>query len=141
VGAGAAKAARRVSIPHAAERMAHDPYGFPESAPTAGDPSDASRAMWYALGSGLLGSVGICFCYLPYLIALPMSVYAVFLGNRALRTATTDDGRAMANGGLTAGIVSACVSGIFALFFLFYALFMALYFIVIVVALAASGGQ
>lgn len=125
--------------------MAQDPYGFKDSGPVAldatGASADATRAMQLALCSALLGSVGVCFCYVPYLIALPMSVYAAFLGNRALRAVTTEEGRALANGGLVGGILAACVSAIFSLFFLLYLGIMVVYFGAIVAVLGAASTQ
>jgi len=125
--------------------VAQDPYGFKDSGPVAldaaGASADAARAMWLALGAALLGSVGICFCYVPYLIALPMSVYAAFLGNRALRAVTTEDGRALANGGMVGGVVAACVSAMFSLICLLYLGFIIVYFGVIVAAVGAAATQ
>ena len=76
---------------------------------------------------------------MPYLIALPLSIYAAMLGSRALRTAATDDARALGNAGLVGGVLSACVNGMFALFFLFYLILFVLYFVLIFMAIGVSG--
>lgn len=122
--------------------MAQDPYGFDESAPATGRADDAPRAMWLALGAAFLGSIGICFCYLPYLAALPMGIYAAYLGSRALNHAKDEPTRTMANAALVSGMLSTGVNAMFSLFFLIYALMMIAYmgiFFVAMIGVAAEG--
>lgn len=122
--------------------MPTDPYGFEDSAPTGGASGgasgEASRAMWFAVSSALLTSVGMCFCYVPYFIALPLGIYGAYLGSRALSTTTDVNGRSMATAGLVAGILSSLVSGMFALFIALYALLIVAYLAIVFVAVAFS---
>ncbi|MDP2315054.1 MAG: hypothetical protein Q8P41_19295 [Pseudomonadota bacterium] len=121
--------------------MSQDPYGFPDAAPSGGAGDDASRAMWLSLSAALLGSVGICFCYVPYLVALPLGIYGAYLGSRALSAAVEEKSKAMATAGLVGGILSGLVSGMFALFFLLYALMAVVYVFIIAAAIAAAAAD
>lgn len=105
--------------------MAQDPYGFtPAAAGSSAPAGPASLAMWLGVGSAMLTSVGFCFCYIPYFLALPMGVAAVWYGSQAsgARAPTDDAGRSMAMAGMVSGLLSAIVSGMFLLFILFYLL-------------------
>ncbi len=97
--------------------------------------------MWLALTAALLGSVGICFCYVPYVVALPIGIYAAWLGSRALATATDENGRSMATAGLVSGIISSLVNAMFAVFFLFYAFMFVAYIGIVIVAIAAGASE
>ncbi|MDP2308156.1 MAG: hypothetical protein Q8P18_19205 [Pseudomonadota bacterium] len=123
--------------------MPTDPYGFEDSAPVGTSSGDASRAMWFSVSSAMLTSVGMCACYVPYFVALPLGIYGAYLGSRALSTTTDVNGRSMATAGLVAGIISSLVSGMFALFIALYALVIVAYIAIVFVAIvfaAASGG-
>jgi uncharacterized membrane protein len=122
--------------------MAPDPYGFEDSAPTgASSGDDASRAMWFSVSSALLAAVGMCFCYVPYFVALPLGIYGAYLGQRALSTTTDTNGRSMATAGLVAGIISSLVSGMFSLFIVLYAMFIVAYIAIVAVFVAAAGAS
>lgn len=120
--------------------MAQDPYGFtPAAAGSSMGGGPASRAMWLGVVSAMLSSVGMCFCYAPYLVAFPMGVAAVWYGSQSMRTSPADDpGRAMASAGMVSGMLSALVSGAF---LLFVALYLMLYFGILVAALIGAAAQ
>lgn len=126
--------------------MAQDPYGYNDSADGGGDLStDARTAMWLGIAATTLGSVGVCFCYVPYLIALPLGVMALLRGWKVYNVARLDSPeRNMASAGLVAGAMSTGVSAMFVLFMLVYVCFLILYFGVIIAAIgagAAGGGN
>jgi len=122
--------------------MAPDPYGFEDSGLTGGaSGDDASRAMWFSVSAALLSAVGMCFCYVPYFVALPLGVYGAFLGQRALSTSTDINSRSMATAGLVAGILSSLVSGMFSLFILLYGMFIMAYLAIVFVAVAVAGAS
>mgnify|MGYP003336302600 FL=1 len=126
--------------------MAQDPYGYTDSATGGGDLSaDARMAMWLGIAATTLGSVGVCFCYVPYVIALPLGVMALMRGWRVYNTAKLESPeRQMASAGLVAGAMSTGVSAMFVLFLIVYICFIVLYFGVIIAAIgagAASGGS
>jgi hypothetical protein len=121
--------------------MANDPYGFSDDAlPSAS--GDATRAMWFGTIAAVLGSVGVCFCYLPYFAALPMGFYGAYLGTKHLGAADERD-RAMATVATVSGLVSGIVSTGFVLFMLMYIMLLVVYFVFVVVLIGAgaSGGQ
>lgn len=125
--------------------MAQDPYGYSDSAAGGGDLStDASTAMWLGIAATTLGSVGVCFCYVPYLIALPLGIMALFRGWKVYNTAKEGTSeRTMASAGLVAGALSSGVSGMFVLFMAMYVLLILVYMVLIFVMVgagAASGG-
>lgn len=121
--------------------MAQDPYGFTPAAPgstlTGGS---ASLAMWLGVGAAMLSSVGMCFCYAPYVVAFPMGVAAMWHGSRSMRDAAPGDdtGRSMATAGMVSGLLSALVSGAF---LLFVALYLMLYVGIMVIALIGAAAQ
>lgn len=100
----------------------------------------ASRAMWLGVGSAMLSSVGMCFCYAPYVVAFPMGVAAMWHASRSMREAAPGDdtGRSMATAGMVSGLLSALVSGAF---LLFVALYLMLYVGILVVALIGAATQ
>lgn len=121
--------------------MAQDPYGFtPAAAGSSVGGGSASLAMWLGVGAAMLSSVGICFCYLPYVAAFPMGVAAMWYGSRAMSGASAGDdaGRSMATAGMLSGLLSALISGTFLLFIAAYLL---LYFVIAVVALIGAATQ
>ncbi|MFN7144687.1 MAG: hypothetical protein ACK4YP_13005, partial [Myxococcota bacterium] len=63
--------------------MGADPYGFPETGATGGSSGDAIVSLWTGVGALACGAMGPCFCYVPWLVALPLSVAAVWFGIRA----------------------------------------------------------
>ena len=120
--------------------MARDPYGFEDTAPPASAEGDASQAMWFGVIAAMLGSVGVCFCYLPYLVALPMGIYAAWKGYLAVSAAVPPHpkDRAMATAGLVSGTISAVVSGMFVVFLLLYALLVVGYIVIVFLAVGAG---
>lgn len=114
--------------------MSQDPYGFPEAAPAAGA-ADVSTALWLGVASALLAAVGVCMCYVPYFIALPVGAYGAYKGYQALATVTDARDRTMATVALVAGTISTVISGIFAVFILAYAVFFVLYMGVVMAAI------
>lgn len=121
--------------------MAQDPYGFTPAAPGSSiAASSASLAMWLGVASAMLSSVGMCFCYLPYVVAFPMSVAAVWHASKTLNGASPgdDSGRSMALAGMVSGLLSALVSGAF---LLFIALYMMLYIGIMAAALIGAAVQ
>jgi hypothetical protein len=119
--------------------MAQDPYGYVDSAPRGGS-GDAAQAMWFGVAAAMLGSVGICFCYMPYFVSLPLGLYATVKGYRSLGGDSADDtkGRAMATAGMISGLLSSIVSGMFVVFWLMYLLVIVLYVVLAFVMVGAA---
>ncbi len=120
--------------------MARDPYGYEDTAPPASAEGDASQAMWFGVTAAMLGSVGVCFCYLPYVVALPMGAYAAWKGYRAVSAAVPPHpkDRAMATAGLVSGTISALVSGMFVVFLLMYVVLVVAYMAMLFLVLGAG---
>lgn len=112
--------------------MRSDPYGFPEAAaPVQGTGRDAIRALWAGIAALILGAIGPCGCYLPWLLALPLSGAAVYYGTRSSRApeVTASEGlRAASNAGLAGGLVALVLSLLYVMIFLFYMLYMVVVF-------------
>jgi hypothetical protein len=101
--------------------MASDPYGFAES-PGASANGSASQALYAGVFSLVCAAVGPCFCYGPYLLALPAGAYALYSAVRV--PAGTDElgaaEKSMANAGMLAGGVAVALSLLLvAVFFLY----------------------
>lgn len=117
--------------------MAADPYGFPEAAPASGTPGDATASLWTGVSSLILGAIGPCLCYLPWFLALPLSVAAVYYGARAMKStdvSSSDGLRAAANAGFVSGLVALLLSLLYVVLFVVYLVYM----IVVFGAIAAS---
>lgn len=119
--------------------MANDPYGFSDEALPA-TTGDATRAMWFGTIAAVLGSVGVCFCYLPYFVALPMGFYGAYLGTKHLGSTDARD-RSMATVATVSGLVSGIVSTGFVLFILMYVLFLVVYMVMIFVIIGAGAAS
>lgn len=112
--------------------MAQDPYGFPETVQS--DPgANAIKAMWAGTGALALGAVAPCCCYFPWLIALPLGGYALYLATQAGGTPGSAEDAA-AKAGLVGGGVGVTLGLLWSGLFVFYALYVA----VVVAAIAAS---
>ncbi|MFN7144967.1 MAG: hypothetical protein ACK4YP_14415, partial [Myxococcota bacterium] len=118
----------------------HDPYGFPESTPGAGG-GDVTTALWLGVASALLAAVGVCMCYVPYFIALPVGAYGAYKGYQALASVTDARDRTMATVALVTGSISAVISAIFAVFVIAYAVFFVLYMGVIMAAIGMGAAS
>lgn len=120
--------------------MPQDPYGFKDAAPPPSlEGGDASRAMWAGVTSALLGTVGICFCYIPYFFALPLGLYAAWSGYKCIGAAAADGrDRTMATAGMVSGGVASLISGAFVAFWLMYLLFFVLYFVFVFVMIGVA---
>lgn len=111
--------------------MAADPYGFPEAAPAGGSPGDATTALWTGVGALILGAIGPCACYLPWFLALPLSVAAVYHGARAMKSpdvASAEGLRSAANAGFVGGLVALVLSLLYFLLFAVYLVYMLVLF-------------
>lgn len=95
--------------------MAQDPYGFRESvAPTAGGGGgEAAVAMWCGTAATMLAAVGPCSCYMTYLLALPLGIYAVYSGFMNRESAADAGGRTMALAGMVSGGLATVISALF----------------------------
>lgn len=106
--------------------MSADPYGFAEA------PAASAGAATQALYSGVLAlvcaAVGPCFCYAPYLVALPAGAYAVYKGAKVPsgRDELSSAEKSMASAGMVAGGVAAALSLMVMLLIGAYALFVGL---------------
>lgn len=112
--------------------MAQDPYGYPEAVP--GQEMDAATtSLWTGIGALVLGAISPCCCYISWLPALPLSVYALWKGSKATNAANGHERTAA-----TAGMVSASIALVFSLIFLSIWVFYGLYFL-FVIGLVAAG--
>lgn len=57
----------------------------------------------------ICAAVAPCLCYMPYLAALPLGGYAIFVGSQAQRSVDASE-KAMATAGMLAGGVAAVLS-------------------------------
>ncbi len=92
--------------------MASDPYGFAESPAPAAASGSATQALYAGVFALVCAAVGPCFCYGPYLLALPAGAYALYNGSR-VPSASDELGAAeksMANVGMLAGGVAASLA-------------------------------
>lgn len=92
--------------------MGSDPYGFPETAtPAGGSPTDAIIALWTGVGALACGAIGPCFCYVPWLVAIPLAVAAVWFGIRARSGPVGRDAglEHAANAGIVSGAIGAAL--------------------------------
>jgi hypothetical protein len=110
--------------------MAQDPYGH------RSDEGDASVAMWVGTISALCAALGPCSCYMTYLVAFPLGLYAVYAGfqSREGSGPTDSAGRSMAMAGMVSGAISAAIGGLILGFIAIY-----LIFIVLIGVLGAMG--
>ena len=105
--------------------MAQDPYGFPDAAPAEGSPSGAATtAMWTGVAALVCGLVGPCTCYVTYLVALPLSVVALYFGSKGLASPIEAE-RASAGAGIVSGGISLLFSLLFLLGVAMYVAFLA----------------
>ena len=113
--------------------MANDPYGFPDAAPASGSAeSSALVSLWAGIAALILGVLGPCMCYATWIVALPVSVVAIWYGAQAKKAGREEKGFEAAS---TAGLVSGGVALFFALLWLGIAV---LYAGVLVFAMAAD---
>lgn len=112
-----------------------DPYGYAADAPATTDPA---RVLWMGIAAASLASIGVCACYMPYFVALPMGAWAVWKGSQMKRAGGDPKEQIMLDAGMVSGGISAAVSSMFVLFWLAYLGFIALYFVVIMVVVAAE---
>lgn len=112
--------------------MAQDPYGYPEAVPAS--PADAaSTSMWLGVAALICGAISPCCCYFTWIVALPLSIGAIWKGAQVPQGA--EPGRRSA---ALAGIVSGSVGLVFSTMFILVWLFYVLYAVAIVVAVAAG---
>ena len=85
--------------------MASDPYGFPDSAPGGADSSAPSLAIWTGMGAALAAAMGPCTCYTAYVLALPLSLVAIWYGWQGYKS-TVPFERSASAAGLIGGLVA-----------------------------------
>lgn len=101
--------------------MAQDPYGFRESViPTTGGGGDAAVSMWCGTAAAMLAAVGPCSCYMSYLLALPLGIYAVYSGYMNREPGGDAGGRSMALAGMLSGGLATAISAVFVFFMVAY---------------------
>lgn len=83
-----------------------DPYGYAD--PNAASAGQASQALYAGVFALICAAVAPCLCYMPYLAALPLGGYAIFVGSQAQRGDPSE--RTMATAGMLAGGVAAVLS-------------------------------
>ena len=87
-----------------------DPYGYTETAPSTS--GQASQAMYAGVFALICAATAPCFCYLPYVMSLPLGGYALYAGSQVRRgddaLATAES--SMATGGMIAGGVAVLLS-------------------------------
>jgi hypothetical protein len=111
--------------------VAQDPYGFPDAAPAEGAPAGAaSTAMWAGVAALICGLMGPCTCYMTYLVAMPLSVVALYFGSKGLSSSIEAE-RASAGAGMVSG-------GVALLFSLLFVVGVSLYMAFVVFAIAAG---
>lgn len=103
--------------------MANDPYGYGDSGEGARySDAEASTAMWTGLISAICAAIGPCSCYVTYLVAMPLGLYAMWAGWQTREGAGPQDhaGRSMALAGLLSGAVGTVIGGLFLAFIVAY---------------------
>lgn len=106
--------------------MANDPYGYRDSSEGARySDAEASTAMWTGVISALCAAIGPCSCYVTYLIAMPLGLYAMWAGWQTREGAGPNDhaGRSMAAAGILSGAIGALIGGLFLAFIAAYFVF------------------
>lgn len=111
-----------------------DPYGYTDAAPLNPD-EEIVTALWLGVAACMLGAVSPCVCYMPWLIAGPMSWYGLYKAIQARNSSQP----ALA----TMAMVSNGLAGAMSVLFILLLLFYVLYFVVVLgfVGLAGIAGQ